>query len=145
MNRNIKSVGVLVSLLLLLLVGIAQATPDVPNLLYGDVTINCADAPTGTVIEAYIDGTLRGTITTDIVGEYGTSGIKLSVLGDSATEEDAVISFTINGITAVETILWQPMADVRELGLSTICATPGVAIISIDDASADSGLTSTTP
>ena len=73
----------------------------IPNQFYGNVTLNGADAPAGTVINAYIDGELRGTIDVTTAGEYGVSDLNyLKVNGNELEDEGKTINFTVDGAVA---------------------------------------------
>ncbi len=115
--------GVLLSLLLLAASGMAVITaadqPCPPNLFTGDVALCGENAPSGTVINAYINGELRGSITVDTAGKYGDD-LYLAVNGESS-DEDADITFTVAGCNAGQTAKWNAYAAPQELDLSAEC------------------------
>jgi len=117
---KIGMAGVLLSLLLLAASGMAVITaadqPSPPNLFNGNVAINGENAPLGTVINAYINGELKGSITVDTAGKYGDD-VYLAVNGESS-DEDADITFTVAGCNAGQTAKWNAYAAPRELDLS---------------------------
>jgi hypothetical protein len=113
MNR-LKKIGPIKALtvlsILIVLSGMAAMTsadgrPSIPNEFYGTVTLNGADAPVGTVINAYIDGELNGTIDVTTAGEYG--GMPdlnyLKVNGNESEDEGKTITFTVCGAAADQT------------------------------------------
>ena len=63
----------------------------------GAVTINGVDAPTGTVVEAYIDGTPRALVTTTELGHYNL------VITGGATDVGSAVSFKVGGVAATAT------------------------------------------
>ncbi|WP_067049330.1 hypothetical protein [Methanofollis ethanolicus] len=87
----------------------ANETPVVPQEFSGTLTINGNPAPVGTVIEAFIDGTSYGKLTTDRTGVYGGVEIdddRLVVKGGG----DAIgktITFTVNGNKAAKTAVFR--------------------------------------
>lgn len=119
-KRKIGMAGVLLSLLLLVASGMAIITaadqPCPPNLFAGDVVLCGENAPTGTVINAYINGELRGTITVDTAGKYGDD-LYLAVNGESS-DENADITFTVAGCNAGQTAKWNVYAAPQVLDLS---------------------------
>ena len=95
---------------LLLLAGLAgplfaqNSVPPVPHPFQGTLTIGGFPAPEGTVVTAETAGVQRGSITTTVEGQYGSSspfGPHLVVQGD--IEEGTTISFFLNGVEANET------------------------------------------
>jgi len=110
MNR-IKKIGSIKALtvlsILILLSGMAAMTsadgrPSMPNEFYGAVSLNGADAPVGTVINAYIDGELSGTIDVTTAGEYGEMPDLnyLKVNGNESEDDGKTIIFTVCGAAA---------------------------------------------
>ena len=93
-----------------------------PNEFYGTVTLNGADAPVGTVINAYIDGELSGTIDVTTAGEYG--GMPdldyLKVNGNESEDEGKTITFTVCGAAADQTVTWSADELPRELDLTAV-------------------------
>lgn len=122
-KRKIGMVGVLLSLFLLATSGMAVITtadqPCLPNLFKGDVTLCGEAAPSGTVINAYINGELRGNTTVDTAGKYGVDYLYLAVNGESS-DENADITFTVAGCNVDQTIKWHSYYEVpiRTLDLS---------------------------
>ncbi|MCK5593742.1 MAG: tandem-95 repeat protein, partial [Candidatus Aenigmarchaeota archaeon] len=51
---------------------IAEATPELPYFMYGEITINGIAAPAGTVVEALFEDNIRESTTTTEKGFYGT-------------------------------------------------------------------------
>jgi len=99
-----------------------------PNEFYGTVTLNGADAPAGTVINAYIDGELRGTINVTTAGKYGVSDLDyLKVNGNESEDEGKTITFTVDGAAAdqIDTD-WNASAFPRELNLTVDNEAPAV-------------------
>ena len=94
-----------------------------PNEFYGTVTLNGADAPVGTVINAYINGELNGTIEVTTAGEYG--GMPdldyLKVNGNESEDDGKTITFTVCG-AAADQIGTEWYADTlpRELNLTAV-------------------------
>ena len=78
----------------------------IPNRFSGEVTLNGTDAPTGTTINAYIGGDLRGSIVVELPGEY----TYLSVNG-SNSDDGVAITFTVDGLTANQEATWIAMID----------------------------------
>ena len=120
-SKGNGSAGTLIALsIIMILSGMvamvsADGTAPLPNQFYGAVTLNGADAPVGTVINAYIDGELSGTIDVTTAGEYG--GMPdlnyLKVNGN----DDEIISFTIGAETVDQTVTWSADELPRELNL----------------------------
>jgi len=113
---------------------------EIPNCFYGNVTIDGVDAPVGTVINAYIDGTLGGTITIFTEGEYGYTGNYLEVFDTSGVDDGLEITFTISGYDAQETSIWIPFAGIRKLDLSTgDISAPNIDSAAFDDPTPNTG------
>jgi PGF-pre-PGF domain-containing protein len=75
------------------------AQQELPASYYGEVTVNGEPADSDVVIEAEIDGEVRGTITVDESGQYGGPGAfdgKLDVSG-SASDAGSEVTFYVNG------------------------------------------------
>ena len=72
-----------------------------PNRFSGNVTLNDAPAPAGTVINAFIDGDPRGSIVVGSSGEYEY----LSVNG-SASDDGKNVTFTVCGANAEPNGTW---------------------------------------
>ena len=72
-----------------------------PNRFSGNVTLNNVAAPVGTVINAFIDGALRGSVVVESPGEYEY----LSVSG-SAWDDGKNVTFTVCGANAEPNSTW---------------------------------------
>ena len=120
-SKEIGSAGVLIALSILMVLSgmVAMVSADgpasVPNEFYGTVTLNGADAPVGTVINAYIDGELSGTIEVTTAGKYGKMpGLNyLKVSGN----DGEIISFTIGAENVEQTVTWSADELPRERNL----------------------------
>jgi hypothetical protein len=55
--------SIVLSIFLILSGTVSAEDQTLPNRFSGNVTLDCADAPVGTVINAYIGGELRGNVT----------------------------------------------------------------------------------
>lgn len=82
------------------------AIPVMPNRFSGTLTLNGAPAPAETVINAFIDGNLRGCIVVGSQGEYNY----LSVNG-GASDDGKAVTFTVGGLPADQTGTWTAMID----------------------------------
>jgi PGF-pre-PGF domain-containing protein len=118
-------------------IGVATAQeeggqPRTPASYYGNVTIDGDPAPTGTVIEAEVNGTVYGSITVDELGEYGGEGAleeKLTVVNESIENGSEVRFYADNeNIERTEatrtvvdgnstTVTWEP-GDVTNVDLA---------------------------
>jgi hypothetical protein len=110
MKKLIKNLLV-ISVLLVLPVMVFAATPQFPHLFYGDITINGASAPIGTVVIAKVGEVEKGRITTTIGGKYGGPGAyeqKLLVQGNIAPgiAPGATITFSTAGHNGTPTALF---------------------------------------
>ena len=100
---SVAKASILLSILIALsgmaMIALADEDPSddliMPNRFSGNVTLNGAPASVGTVINAYIDGGLRGSVVVESPGEYE----HLSVKG-SASDDGKNITFTVCGATA---------------------------------------------
>jgi len=123
-----KKVIAFIALALLLSPGAtaAYAQPALPHAFYGSVTINGAQAPAGTSVEARGEGVATGiagnpTITT-VRGIYGTTNpfeARLVVQGDISP--GATITFYVNGVSTGQTTEWLS-SETTELPLSVTIA-----------------------
>ncbi|MDZ7729947.1 MAG: carboxypeptidase regulatory-like domain-containing protein [Natrialbaceae archaeon] len=120
---------------------VVEDAPDpLPATFYGDLTIDGSPGPAGTTIEAEIGGTVRGSITTNMSGQYGgplPSDDQLVVNG-TAADANATIEFYVNGTgfnrtQAAETATWSA-GDTTELNL-TVSTTPGTLNGTVTDES----------
>ena len=120
-SKEIRSAGTLIALsIIMMLSGMvamvsADGTAPLPNQFYGAVTLNGADAPVGTVIKAYIDEELRGTIEVTTAGKYGEMP-DLDYLEVNGNDGE-IISFTIGAETVDQTVRWSADELPRELNL----------------------------
>jgi PGF-pre-PGF domain-containing protein len=100
-----------------------------PASYYGSVTIDGEPAPTGTTIEAVVDGDVVGSITTNESGQYGGPGLfedKLLVSQTDSIENGSELRFFVdNGEierteatnTDPDTVKWES-GDVQEVDLT---------------------------
>jgi hypothetical protein len=125
MNTSIKiglvKVVTLFSILLALLSGMvaiasADDVPQSTNMFYGAVTLNDANASSGTVINAYIDEKLHGSVVIDAEGMYYDLGVESNESDDGET-----ITFTVCGATA-GTAVWHASTTPtsQELNLTAV-------------------------
>jgi len=106
---SVAKASILLSILIALsgMAAIALADEDpsddliMPNRFSGDVLLNGAPAPAGTVINAYIDGGLRGSAVVESPGEYD----HLLVNGN-ASDGGKNITFRVCGSTAEQNGTW---------------------------------------
>ncbi|MEA1864175.1 MAG: hypothetical protein U9N46_03090 [Euryarchaeota archaeon] len=114
-TRPIIPVLTLISILILS-VSLASAvdTPTLVNRFSGAVTLNDAPAPVETVIDAYIGGDHRGSITVKTAGEYVWLGVE-----GSSPDEGATITFKVGGFDADQTEKWIEASGLRNLDLTT--------------------------
>ncbi len=89
-----------------------HAVPPLPSSFYGNVTLNGADLPEGTIIQALIDGEVYASTASQLY--QGNSVYSLIVAGDdpaTAAVEGGVagdtIQFTVGGNLASQTAVWQ--------------------------------------
>ncbi len=115
-GENVKlQYGLTLVLLLALVAGAAAAgegaPPAFPQEFYGSVTIDGAPAPAGTVIAGVIGGRECESVTTTVLGEYGSSsrhkGANLLVWG-STEQAGETITFLVGGKAATETATYTP-------------------------------------
>ena len=115
--------GSTLSLVIVILLGMilpASAVPVTPNLFYGSVTLNGEPAPSGTNISAYINGICKGSIEIETVGTYG-GDLPLVVKG----EDTNIITFTVNGVEADETAVWDSTSPKRQMDLTAAGTSTG--------------------
>ena len=103
---SVTRASILLSILIALsgMASIALADPnmDPPNNWFsGDVTLNNAPAPAGTVINAFIDGEPRGSIVVGSPGEYEHLGVN-----GSTSDDGKNITFTVCGANAEPNGTW---------------------------------------
>lgn len=85
-----------------------------PHVFVGTATINGLAAPQGTIISAWVEGTLSGVSEVDSNGEYGAL-IVGQIIGEPSYG-GKTITFTIGNLTAWQTAIWQSgSADVLDL------------------------------
>ena len=138
--KRFKTGAVLVSLLLTIIlsgvmIGIADDAPPPPNKFYGNVSLNGEPAPVGIVINAHIDGELRGSVEVTTHGRYGDN-LNYLVVNGSAADDGKMIEFYVNCVRANETAVWYSMAPPRKLDLSVegVCGDiNGDMVVDIDD------------
>jgi PKD repeat protein len=106
---SMKMVGKMIILALvtvIILVSAASAIPPLPCEYHGQVLIDGAPAPTGTIISAAVNGAVRGMMSTGEVGSLGGTGTFDHRLVVSATEADTSLTaspdvvFYVDGIRA---------------------------------------------
>jgi PKD repeat protein len=89
---------------------------------YGSVTIDGFPAPAGTVVQATVNGEVRGSIVTSAAGQYGSScvfGTRLIVQpteADRASHQPITLEFLINGVKADQTMFFS--SGIRSVALS---------------------------
>ena len=76
---------------------IAQSVPDFPANYYGEVTIDGEPAPVGTVVEAEIDGTLKGSYELETAGSYGGPRAEDGKLNVQPGSEGDAVQFFLRG------------------------------------------------
>ena len=107
----------------------AEDYPTLPNRFSGDVTLNGAPAPVGTVIDAYIGGDFRGNVTVETAGKYIWLGVEGSSLDNGST-----ITFVVDGVDAVQTVEWIEGSGQRSLDLTALCGdTNGDGIVDMNE------------
>ena len=80
--------------------------PAFPHLFYGELHADGTPAPVGTVVEAKVNGEVRGSIITTEAGIYATFELQpLLVQGD--IEEGATIEFYADGVKCNEIGIFQ--------------------------------------
>ena len=107
-----RSIGILVLFSTIILSGavlLASAVTPTPNEFSGNVVLNGTPTSVGTVINAYIDGELRGSITVESVGKYE----RLNVAGDSS-DDGMPVTFTVDGLAANENGVWIAWIDLGQ-------------------------------
>ena len=82
-----------------------SAQPALPHLFYGTLYADGAPAPVGTVVEAKVNGVVRGTITTTEVGIYAT--FTFNPLLVQGVANGATIVFYANGAECSPTAIFQ--------------------------------------
>ena len=85
------------------------------SMFYGTVTLNDADAPSETVIEAYIDGELRGSDEIDTSGRYF-----IDIIGTGSEDGGKVVTFKVLGAgdaVADQTAVWHASYQSQERNL----------------------------
>ena len=112
----------LLAVLLCLVIMTASAVPPLPAEFYGKVTVNGADAASGTALIAKINDQIRGKLVISNPGQYGGNGIFDDKLVVAATEEDvksadSTISFYIGDEKADQTVPFEP-GTAKELDIS---------------------------
>ena len=104
---------------------LAEEVPPLPHAFYGTVEdVNGNNVPVGAVIQAFVNGIERGSITVTEAGRYGSEdpgGSKLIVQND--IDEGSEIIFKIKGVLAKETATFES-GDVTQLNLTASTAFP---------------------
>jgi PKD repeat protein len=89
---------------------------------YGTVFIDGLPAPSGTLIQATINGEVRGSIVTSVPGQYGSSCLFATRLmvqpteADSASHKPIWLEFLINGMKADQAMFFS--SGIRSVALS---------------------------
>ncbi len=118
MRKSIRALVISAALLALPIAALAQV-PQLPHIFYGNLTINNAPAPVGTVLIASVNGVEKGRVTTAVAGQYGGPGAydqKLLVQGDDLQTGDT-IHFSVSGIEAPQIAQFES-GMVEQLNLS---------------------------
>ncbi|HOJ96034.1 MAG TPA: hypothetical protein PK024_04245 [Methanospirillum sp.] len=131
MRSNKKGLLLLILFIIIACVLPVQAVPPLPAEYYGNVLIDGVPAPVGTTITAFLAGSPRGTIVTDVEGFYGGPGLfdprlKVNVSEDEYQTGNLIITFTINNMPASQSVLFEPGAS-QQLDLFTGEQTGNVA------------------
>jgi len=97
--------SLIILMLLLSAIPVYAGIEPPPNSFYGTLTIGGSPAQAGAIVKAKIGGVERGSITTTVAGQYGSSSSPELDLIVSGTTDDhgATISFEVNGNVANET------------------------------------------
>ena len=113
---KIKSIGILILSLTIVFGTVLPVSGfTMPNRFSGNVLLNGTNAPDETVINAFIDGELRGRTVVKSPGKYEY----LSVNG-SASDDGKTVTFTVGGLPADQTATWIAMIDhIQILDLTT--------------------------
>ena len=112
-TKMLIATSIVLSIFLILSGTVSADDRTLPNRFSGTVTLDCANAPVGTVINAYIGGELRGSVTVTTAGEYA----QLGVLGEGGRDNGATMTFTVGGVTAAQTVEWAVGSEPRQLNL----------------------------
>lgn len=88
-----------------------------PDSFYGSVEINGKPAPAGTVVRAYIEGKEYENITVIKEGEYADGRNSYLEIRGADEEIGKQINFTVNGVQANETAIYDP-GDTNKLNLT---------------------------
>lgn len=125
LTKIVKYNGLVTGIILICLlmpflpVNTAAADTTLPEVFYGDIAVNGAPAPAGTVIVASIGGVARGSFTTIEEGAYGGPGTFDPHLIVSGEDPDIgeTITFLVNGYQAEQTAIFED-GESRELNLT---------------------------
>jgi len=95
-----------------------------PHQFWGDVTVNGAPAPDGTVVSAFIDGSQVATTTTS-GGIYGTAPASAFYVPDTdpASRAGKTISFFVNGINTGTTFVFTAL-EANSLNFTVTISSP---------------------
>ena len=120
MNNSMKIGLVKVTLFSILIAlsgmaAIASADEEMPivNIFYGNVTLNGADAPLETVVDAYIEEEFSGSSENEVGSYY------MGVVGNES-DDGKTITFTVCGATADQTAVWYASYQSQLLNLTAV-------------------------
>ena len=120
MNNSMKIGLVKVTLFSILIAlsgmaAIASADEEMPivNVFYGNVTLNGADAPLETTVNAYIEGEFGGSSKNEVGSYY------IGVEGNES-DDGKTITFTVCGATADQTAVWYASYQSQLLDLTAV-------------------------
>ncbi|MCX7617733.1 hypothetical protein [Tepidiforma sp.] len=120
-----------VSALVLLVPAIARAQPQIPATVYGSVTIDGQPAPTGTEVRAFIgpvDCTQAAPGERPAFRDGAATAYVVTVLHESQRpgcgRTGAVVTFTIDGRPALQSVAWEPGPIRLDLSLGSATTIP---------------------
>jgi hypothetical protein len=87
MISKLKFISIIIlSFIIVPILSLAESFPDFPMAFWGNVTVNGASAPVGSVLKAYSNGVVVGEVTVKEAGVYGyTDSTKQKLLVGNAT------------------------------------------------------------